>query len=415
MKRISIFLSSISLLTASLSVAAADKVEICHYTQGEAAPRILTVDSQAAEQHIQNHGDHMGACLFGSGTPSSTVYVTDFSDNEVFVLNAETNTQIATLSTNKTPIRTTRSPNQEFVYITNLNSNNVTVVSTSDNTIIGTVGVGKGPQNVVFSPDSAMAYVYNVKAGSVSVVRTADHTLVDTVVVGNGNPIATYNNLAISPNGEFVYVPNTNDNTVSVIETAGNTVHATVPVGTNPLSVAVTPDSQYVYVVNAGSPVSVIQTSDHTVIKQVGKASIAQQSLAITPDGQFVYTIGNSDIVQVISTATISVVANITMSEVNFATDIVISPDSNYVYIPAAQTSLGNGRVIVFDATTHSIVASIEIGGTPKYAAVSPDGSTVYIANFNTVDVIQTSDNTLVTKVNTGGDNAYSIAVVGIP
>lgn len=415
MKRLSILLVSISLLIAVLPAHAGDKVEICHFSQGGTGSRALTVSAQSAGWHLQNHGDHTGACLVGSGTPSSMVYVTDFSDNEVFVLNGDSNTQIDTLNTKKSPLRAVASPNGEYVYITNLNSSSVSVVSTSENAVIGVVSVGNGPQNVVFSPDSAMAYVYNVRSGSVSIVRTSDLAVVDTIAVGNGNPFAAFNNLAISPDGEFVYVTNTNDDTISVIETAGNTVLATVPVGNYPVAVDVTPDSQYVYVVNTESPVSVIQTSDHTVIKHVGKASLAQQSLAITPDGQFVYTIGNSQFVQVISTATITVVATIEMNQANFGTDIVIAPESNYVYVPSAQTSLGNGALNVIETASQSVVARVPLGGTPKYAAISPDGTTVYIANFNTLDVVETSDNSLVSKVNTGGDSASGVAVVNIP
>jgi DNA-binding beta-propeller fold protein YncE len=160
--------------------------------------------------------------------------------------------------------------------------------------------------------------------------------------------------------------------------------------------------------------VSVIQTSDHTVIKQVGPASLAQQNLAITPDGQFVYTIGNTQFVQVISTATITPVATITMNQANFGTDIVIAPDSSYVYVPGAQTSIGNGALNVIETASQTVIARVPLGGTPKYAAISPDGAKVYVANFNTVDVVQTSDNSLVSKVNTGGNSASGVAVVDI-
>ena len=414
MKRLSILLGFIFSLFAALPAAAGDQVEICHFSPGGTGSNALTVGVEAAEWHIRKHGDHYGACFFGA-IPSSKVFVTDFSANEVFVFNRDSNTQIDTLPTKKNPIRAIASPNAEFVFIPNLNSSSVTVVSPSEDIVIAQVSVGNGPQNVVFSPDSAMAYVYNVRAGSVSVVRTSDLTVVDTVAVGAGNPFATFNNLDISPDGQFVYVPNSNDNTVSVIETTGNQVWATVPVGINPLALAVTPDSEYVYVVNADSPVSVIRTSDHTVIKSVGQADLAQQNLAITPDGQYVYTIGNSQFVQVISTATISVLTKIALDQANFGTDIVIDPDSRYVYVPAAQTSIGDGALQVIDTSTQSVIARVSIGGVPKYAAISPDGATVYIANFNTVDVVQTTDNSLVTKINTGGNDASGVAVVDLP
>jgi YVTN family beta-propeller protein len=414
MRHISVFLASLSLLGAGFPAAAADKVEICHFAPGGPGSKAMTVSAESAARHQQNHGDHPGPCLVGA-IPSSKVYVTDFNDNELFIINGDSNTQVDTLNTQQIPLRAIASPNGEFVYVPNVRSNSVSVVSTSDDAVVGVVKVGSGPDNVVFSADSTLAYVYNVGAGSVSVVRTADLTVVATIAVGRGDSFVSFNNLAISPNAEFVYVPNTLDNTVSVIETATNQVRVTVPVGQDPLSVAVTPDSQYLYVVNANSPVSVIQTSDHTVIKHVGKASIAQQGLAITPDGQFAYTFGNSQFVQVISTATISLVASIALDQANFGTDIVVDPDSSYVYVPGAQTFTGNGALHVIDTASQSVVARVPIGGTPKYAAISPDGAKVYIANFNTVDVIQTSDNSLIAKVNTGANDASGVAVVDLP
>ena len=75
----------------------------------------------------------------------------------------------------------------------------------------------------------------------------------------------------------------------------------------------------------------------------------------------------------------------------------------------------GNGALHVIDTASQSVVARVPIGGTPKYAAISPDGAKVYIANFNTVDVVQTSDNSLVAKVNTGANDASGVAVVDLP
>jgi len=415
MRRLSIFLVSVLFLIAELPAVAGDKVEICHFSPGGTGSRAMTVSVEAAEWHIKKHGDHIGGCLLGEAPPSSKAYVTDFSSNEVFVFNADSNTQIDTLNTGKTPSRAVASPNGEFVFIPNYNSSSVTVVSSSDDAIVGVVHVGNGPQNVVFTPDSAMAYVYNVRGGTLSVVRTSDLSVVGTITVGNGNPFAAFNNLAISPNGEFVYVTNTNDNTISVIETAHNQIQATVPVGTSSLALAVTPDSRFVYVVNGQSPMSIIETSNHTVAKKVGSASVAPQNLAITPDGQFVYTVGNSQFAQAIDTSTMSVVATIGMDQANFGTDIVIDPNSNYVYIPSAQTFIGDGALNIIDTASQSAIARVAIGGTPKYAAISSDGAMIYIANFNTVDVIQTSDNTLVSKINTGGNNAYGVAVLDIP
>jgi len=415
MRCVAAFLVSVLLLGVDLPATAGERVEICHFAPGGSGAKSITVSTQSAERHMIEHADHMGSCLVGA-IPLSKVYVTSLSANDVIVFNGDTYTQIDTLATKKTPYKAFATPNGEYVFIPNFNSSSVSVVATADDTVADVVSVGGGPLNVVFSPDSTTAYVYNSRVNSVSVLRISDLTVIDTIAVGSGSSFVNYDNLAISPDGAFVYVPNTLDNTVSVIETASNQVLTTIPVGDIPLSVAVTPDSQYVYVVNGNAPVSVIRTSDHTVIAHVGNASLGWESIAITPDGQFVCTVGNSQYVQVISTATNTVVTRIEMNQSNFSTDIVISPDSSYAYVPGAQTSIGNGAVFVIEIASHSVVARIPIGGTTRYAATSSDGTRMYVTNLDSLNVIQTSDNSLLSKVNTGsGSDTSGIAVVGFP
>ena len=413
MRLVSVCLFTLLSMVAVLPAAAGDNIEICHFSPGGAVSKAMTVSAEAAEWHIQKHGDHIGGCI-GAVIPLSVVHVTDSLSNDVIVFNGDSNTQIATLNTKKTPLRVIAAPNREFVYIPNFNSGSVSVVSISENAVVAVVGVGSGPQNVVFTPDSAMAYVYNVKGGSVSAVQTSDHTVVATIGVGNGNFAAAFNNLAMSSDGRFVYVPNTADDTISVIETASNQVLTNVRVGTSPIAVAVTPDNQLVYVVNAQSPMSVIRTIDHTVIGTI-RLDAGTQNLAITPDGQFVYTIGNSQFVQAISTQTNTVVATIAMDQANFGTDILIDPNSNFVYVPSAEVFIGNGALNVIDIATQSVVARVSLEGSPKYAAMSRDGTMIYIANGPTLDIVQTSDNSLVSKVNTGGNSASGVARVDIP
>jgi len=120
--------------------------------------------------------------------------------------------------------------------------------------------------------------------------------------------------------------------------------------------------------------------------------------------------------VQVISTATNTLVARIEMNQTNFSTDIVISPDSNYAYVTGAQTSIGNGALFVIEFASQSVVARVPIGGTTRYAVTSSDGARVYVTNLDSLNVIQTSDNSLVSKVNTGsGSDTSGVVVVDIP
>jgi YVTN family beta-propeller protein len=120
-------------------------------------------------------------------------------------------------------------PDGAHVYVANFIQNTVSVIDTASNTVTATVPVGLFPQGVTVTPDGAHIYVANFHQNTVSVIATASNTVTATVTVG-----ASPNGVAVTPDGAHVYVANENDNTVSVIATASNTVTATVPVGRAP-------------------------------------------------------------------------------------------------------------------------------------------------------------------------------------
>src|SRR5215471_17546506 len=70
------------------------------------------------------------------------------------------------------------------------------------------------------------------------------------------------------------------------------------------------------------------------------------------------------------------------------------------------------GTVSVIDTTSNTVAATIPVGSAPTGVAVTPDGSRVYVTNFNdnTVSVIATASN-MVTAVITVGDSPFGVAV----
>ena len=59
------------------------------------------------------------------------------------------------------------------------------------------------------------------------------------------------------------------------------------------------------------------------------------------------------------------------------------------------------GTVSVIDTTSNTVTATIPVGRAAKGVAVTPDGSTVYVANqnANTVSVIDTASNTVTATI----------------
>ncbi len=51
-----------------------EKVEVCHI--GENGPKTLTVPEKVAQNHVEKHGDSLGACATGPG-PAAGCYATE--------------------------------------------------------------------------------------------------------------------------------------------------------------------------------------------------------------------------------------------------------------------------------------------------------------------------------------------------
>ncbi len=105
------------------------------------------------------------------------------------------------------------------VYVTNFHDDSLSVIETASNTASATVRVGSSPEKVAVTPDGSHAYVANSGDDSVSVIETATNTVVRTVTVGVGPE-----GVAATPDGSRVYVTNFSDGSLSVIETADDTV-----------------------------------------------------------------------------------------------------------------------------------------------------------------------------------------------
>jgi YVTN family beta-propeller protein len=111
-------------------------------------------------------------------------------------------------------------PGSHTVYVTNFKDNTVSVIDASTRTVTATVPVGEDPIGVAVDPGSHTVYVANEVSRTVSVIDASTRTVTATVPVG-GNPVQ----VAVDPGTHTVYVANgispghrDSDNTVSVIE-----------------------------------------------------------------------------------------------------------------------------------------------------------------------------------------------------
>jgi len=175
-----------------------------------------------------------------------------------------------------------------------------------------------------------------------------------------GAPIAVQHQasptaIVVSPNGAYVYVANYNSSTVSVITASTAAVSSIVlPGGTpRPIALAVTFDSSHVYVADrANSFIDDIASSSNTVTAHVTLAAGGLNDGVLT-------TSGNPNVLAMMPAGTLLYVAEFGTAQVQ-----VVS------------TALGSSP------DTISATISTGAGSQPINLAVSPNGCTVYGADW---------------------------------
>ncbi|HKM67458.1 MAG TPA: choice-of-anchor D domain-containing protein [Candidatus Acidoferrum sp.] len=273
------------------------------------------------------------------------------------------------------------------------------VYDTSTNQLVKSIPVTTIAEPIGITPDQTRLYLSDFNNNIVDVVDTTSNTLVSSFPIPGGPNAA-----AISPNGRFGYVANANNNTVSVFDVSTNAIVATIPVSFSPGWVSVTPDSSLVYVTGSSNTVAVISAATNTVASIFNVAPPTGQPITqclggptINSSGTLAYflqlcvgqTVPGS--VTVISIPSNTLVATIPAGLTPY--DAALTPDGSLLYVVNAR---GN-NVSVINTTTNQVIATVPVGTGPQSVATTPDGATVYIANTvgNTVSTIQTSTNTV--------------------
>jgi len=122
----------------------------------------------------------------------------------------------------------------------------------------------------------------------------------------------------------------------------------------------------------------VVDAATNRVISTIPIASDTNApGLAASPDGRRVYVTNEiGDNVPVIDTGTDTVIATI---PVPISISAAVSPDGSKIYIP----NRGN-HIAVADAQTNSVIGSSDfINGGLAGVSVTPDGREIYVANFD--------------------------------
>jgi YVTN family beta-propeller protein/probable HAF family extracellular repeat protein len=285
-------------------------------------------------------------------------------------------------------------PSGPFVYVSNPADNNILVIDSASEFQLTQTQAGSVSGAIAASPDQKQVYA-TTNGNQVAVIDTTTNTVVNNVTVGNGAV-----SIAFTPDGSYAYVTNLNDNSVSVIDTVKGSVALTITGIQLAYGAAVTPDGKSVYVGNAGpnGSVTVISTANNTVSAVIPNV-VGPQAPSISPDGAFVYVPSvppsGAGSVVVISTSSNTIVATIPVG--NGPINVAFSPDGSTAYVDNQVDS----TISIIDTSTKSVLNTISSGadGTPGWVLDSPDGSSLYVLDLNSIDVISTATNNVTATI----------------
>ncbi len=216
--------------------------------------------------------------------------------------------------------------------------------------------------------------------------------------------------IAASPTRNEVYAVNTGSGTVSVIDVENNRIAATIGVHRQPYFIDVAPDGRRAYVANSGSnSISVIDLDRRREIavagagEQPGLARISpdMRSLIVTNRGG-----GSVSIFSVTDDARTPLQLRAVYPGCPGATDAVILPDSSKAFAAcsgshqvmaislAAAPGSGQAKQNPFLLTDH-LLALLDVGQSPVYLALKPDGGEIFVSNFasDSISEINTQTN----------------------
>jgi YVTN family beta-propeller protein len=308
----------------------------------------------------------------------------------------------ATIPVGKGPRRIVVDPDTHDMYVTNFDDGTVSVIDPDTHAVATTIPVGVKPWYMVVDAALHAIYVLNVGDGTVSVIDTTRQAVKATIAVGE-----SAGSIAIDPTTHIVYVANTGKSgSISVIDTGANKVSATVPTGPYPSSMYLNPVTHTLFVTHSvdgdtAEGISAIDSTTHRVatISVDGKDGLGVFAGDPARDALFVTNpaIGN---VSMINTATGSTTAVIALKGAGYRLfEIAVDPSTHLLY--AATSDHG---VSVIDPDTHTVAATIPVNGDSFLVAVDSDIHTLYSTSFRSggLAVIDTIDRTVIATVPVG-------------
>lgn len=267
------------------------------------------------------------------------------------------------------------------VYVGNFKDNTVSVIDTAAGKVVATVPVAAGPHGMAITQDGRTVYVSGDGSSSLDVIDTATDKVVKTINVGKAP-----NGVALTPDNRLLLVAVYGEDRIAFVDTSTQTVVATMAVP-KPHTVAISPDGKLAYV-TVQEPghfgLALIDLAMRSVVRTVGLEKTPRDGEFGYDGKMFYFTEAGISSVQVLDPASDRIVAQI---PTGVSPHFVSYPRGSAFGMVVVQ---GPGELLLFNPTTNKPARSIAVGKQPHWATDSGDGETAYVTNegSNNVTVV---------------------------
>ncbi len=273
---------------------------------------------------------HVAQSVHGLGLSADRhpLYVSDIAGNALlaFPTSGAHLGQPHRVGVGRSPVHMVQTLDGHTIYVTNFGEASVSVVDAATWRATSTLPVPANPHGITLSPDGRWVYVACVQGGAIAVLDAANKWLDGTIALPTGTqPYA----VALSRDGRYLYAPDNFAARLFVIDTASRQVIGAVPIGLRAALEARSADGSTLYVTNGASgTVSVLDLAAdpaHPRVRATVRVGTYPHGLALTPDGRYLVVANTlGDTLSVIATATDQVVA--TLPAEQYPNDVMALP-----------------------------------------------------------------------------------------
>lgn len=284
------------------------------------------------------------------------------------------------------------------IFVANFGDDTVSVIDGSLDREIAVLPVGKSPQALALRQHPALLAVANSGASTVSLIDPVSLTVLSNALTVCHGP----ETVAFSADGARLFATCYYDKSLAVIDLASRSQpHAALVFERTPRGLLVTPDGTKLLVLlhDEAGGVAVIDLATWQVDKTI-PVDRFPVVLVPTPDRRRA-VVGSSDL-NTLTFIDLATLEPLETQHVDTDLGVVMHPTKPLLY---SMLSF-DGEVLVYDYVVRTARASIPVGEWPTKGAITSDGRFLYVINgeSNNAVKVDTETNTTLLRIGVGSD-----------